>query len=89
MKHRITFKTSSLNLNLGRTSALLVPLAVAFAGCAHAQTPAYKDPRAPLETRVADLMSRLTDDEKISLLGGHRVHHQTDSAFGRAARCDG
>ena len=51
-------------------SATIVALVVALAVPATAQTPAYQDPRAPLETRVADLMSRLTDDEKISLLSG-------------------
>jgi beta-glucosidase len=32
--------------------------------------PAYKNPGAPLEQRVDDLFSRLTQDEKLSLLGG-------------------
>ena len=53
---------------------LLLPaitlLTLAAPGLAQAQTPAYQDARAPLEARVADLMSRLTDDEKISLLSG-------------------
>ena len=51
---------------------ILLPLLAlpALAITAHAQTPTYKDAKAPLETRVADLMSRLTDDEKISLLSG-------------------
>lgn len=49
---------------------ILVALLVGLTMVAHAQTPTYKDARAPLETRVADLMSRLTDDEKISLLSG-------------------
>ncbi|WP_170065502.1 beta-glucosidase [Abditibacterium utsteinense] len=35
-----------------------------------AQTLIYQDSKAPLEARVADLMSRLTDDEKITLLAG-------------------
>ncbi len=33
-------------------------------------TDVYKDPTAPLETRVDDLFSRLTTDEKIKMLGG-------------------
>ncbi len=53
-----------------RTLALVLPLTLGFVGCAEAQTPIYQDAKAPLETRVADLMSRLTDDEKISLLSG-------------------
>ncbi len=32
--------------------------------------PLYKDPRAPLDTRVEDLLRRLTLDEKIALMGG-------------------
>ena len=48
----------------------LLALAVPGLAQAQAQTPAYQNPKAPLETRVADLMSRLTDDEKISLLAG-------------------
>ncbi len=36
-----------------------------------AQTgPVYMDPHAPLEQRVDDLFGRLTEDEKLSLLGG-------------------
>lgn len=30
----------------------------------------YKDPKAPLEQRVDDLLARLTQDEKVSMLGG-------------------
>ena len=56
--------------NFKRALALALPLTLGFAACAHAQTPTYKNPAAPLETRVADLMSRLTQDEKISLLAG-------------------
>lgn len=33
-------------------------------------TAPYQDPRTPLETRVDDLFRRLTQDEKLSLLGG-------------------
>ena len=56
-------------MNFNSTKFLLPQLALlSLASCAHAQT--YKDAKAPLETRVADLMSRLTDDEKISLLSG-------------------
>jgi beta-glucosidase len=35
-----------------------------------ADVPLYKDAYAPLEQRVDDLFSRLTQDEKLSLLGG-------------------
>ena len=57
-----------------KTKIFLLPsitlLALTVPGLAQTQTPTYKDAKAPLETRVADLMSRLTDDEKISLLAG-------------------
>jgi beta-glucosidase len=35
-----------------------------------AEIPVYKQPAAPLEKRVDDLFGRLTQDEKLSLLGG-------------------
>jgi beta-glucosidase len=34
------------------------------------ETPLYKDVQAPLEQRVTDLLGRLTQDEKLLLLGG-------------------
>ena len=34
------------------------------------ETPTYRDVRAPLEARVEDLFGRLTQEEKLSLLGG-------------------
>ncbi len=49
-------------------------LSFLFAVTATAQTPdpkpAYQDPSAPVEARVADLLPRLSTDEKIHLLGG-------------------
>ena len=64
-------------MNLNSAKFLLPQFAlVTFIGSAHAQTPpvaqtpTYQNAKAPLEARVADLMSRLTDDEKISLLSG-------------------
>ena len=35
----------------------------------------YKDPKAPVEKRVDDLLSRLTQEEKIKLLGGASLFH--------------
>ena len=35
-----------------------------------AEAPLYQDPKAPLEQRVDDLFGRLTQDEKLALLGG-------------------
>jgi beta-glucosidase len=50
---------------------ITVALLLAIAVPALAQsTPTYKDPSAPLETRVNDLFSQLTPDEKLSLLSG-------------------
>ncbi|WP_353566063.1 glycoside hydrolase family 3 C-terminal domain-containing protein [Haloferula sargassicola] len=43
-------------------------VSLASTGIAPAQT--YKDSKAPLEERVEDLFSRLTPDEKLSLLSG-------------------
>ncbi len=54
-------------LNLSRVA---VGLATAFsiavsAQSALAEVPVYKDPSQPVEVRVADLLSRMTLDEKI------------------------
>ncbi len=48
---------------------VVVPLLVTAQQGAGLQKPAYLDPSAPLETRVDDLIGRLTLAEKISLLG--------------------
>ena len=51
-------------------AVVVVPLLVtAQQGAGLPQKPAYLDPSAPLETRVDDLIGRLTLAEKISLLG--------------------
>ncbi|MFI5336441.1 MAG: glycoside hydrolase family 3 C-terminal domain-containing protein [Opitutales bacterium] len=42
------------------------------AAAAESPAPAYRDPRAPVETRVADLLGRLTLEEKFSLITGDR-----------------
>ena len=49
---------------------LAAGLALMAGAPAWAQTEPYRDSKAPLETRVNDLMGRLTSDEKISLLSG-------------------
>jgi beta-glucosidase len=53
------------------TLAVAVPLVVSaqLMAVTSSQQPAYLDPSAPLETRVDDLIARLTLAEKISLLG--------------------
>lgn len=50
--------------------AILFVLGALPLGARAKTTPLYKDPHAPLEKRVDDLFSRLTPDEKISLLSG-------------------
>ncbi len=55
----------------------LCALLVTAAGPLRAQTadgavPAYKNPASPVETRVEDLLTRLTLDEKIRLLSGDK-----------------
>ena len=47
---------------------VLLCLVVSLNGIAHAQTPPYLNESLPTEERVADLLSRMTVDEKISLL---------------------
>lgn len=53
--------------------------------------PAYKDPQAPLEARVQDLLSRLTFGEKLLLLGGTGFGTQPIERLGIPAMgmCDG
>jgi beta-glucosidase len=41
-----------------------------LAGVRADEPPAYKNPRAPMETRVADLLGRMTLEEKVAQLGG-------------------
>ena len=53
-----------------RNTLLILPMLVAAALPVAAQTLPYQNRQAPLETRVDDLMNRLTRDEKITLLAG-------------------
>jgi beta-glucosidase len=55
-----------------RTSIPAIILAIVLAGTnVLAQAPdRYKDPKAPVEDRVKDLLSRMTLEEKIDMLGG-------------------
>lgn len=53
------------------TLATAAGSAAAFAAPA-SELPAYRDATAPVELRVADLLGRLTPDEKLALLGGDR-----------------
>jgi beta-glucosidase len=47
----------------------LLALAMAPAFCFAQQTPLYKDATQPLDIRINDLISKLTPEEKVSLLG--------------------
>ena len=38
----------------------------------------YKNPKLPVEKRVEDLLSRMSLEEKIDLLGGHRICNETE-----------
>jgi beta-glucosidase len=49
---------------------LLVLVTLCASVGAQEQQPVYKDTKAPVEARVADLLQRLTLDEKLDLLGG-------------------
>ena len=61
---------ASRSATLQKRFLLSAPLLMLLAVPTNAQTPAYQNPQAPLETRVSDLMNRMTPDEKISLLAG-------------------
>jgi len=47
-------------------SAKFVALAAAVAHVVHAAPPLYKDPKAPIEARVEDLLKRMTLEEKVA-----------------------
>ncbi len=50
-----------------RTSILTIALTAMAASASQAETPAYLNPNAPLETRVEDALSRMTLEEKVAL----------------------
>src|SRR5215471_3430021 len=53
-----------------RISLCCSALVLLFSAAALAQTPAYRDARLPVEQRVADLLSRMTLEEKVAQLEG-------------------
>lgn len=57
-------------MKLTHGAAITLTLAVAAPAGSQEAAPVYRDAKAPLEARVADLMARLTLDEKILLLAG-------------------
>src|SRR5205085_1304421 len=71
-------------------AALVVPALAAFAPRTSSQAtpPDYKNPRLPVERRVADLLSRMTLEEKVAQLvclwgGRPQVKPQTDFSTDR------
>lgn len=57
--------------NLLSNGLVLVQLFAALALGKPSQTPLYKDPKAPVEKRVKDLLSRMTiEDKKAQLMQG-------------------
>lgn len=59
-----------LNLNALRAAIAIIALLAATSGCRAQTVPIYKDAKAPLEARVSDLFSRMTQDEKLGFLTG-------------------
>src|SRR5689334_21565694 len=70
MKHlaRTRVRTASHRAALATTALMLAALALPTASEAQARrdTPLYKNPSAPVEQRVEDLLSRMTQEEKIA-----------------------
>lgn len=60
-------------------------LATGFAGVANAQV--YKDPNAPIEARVEDLLSRMTIQQKCKQMAG-MITSQEDPMFGTPSDTD-
>ena len=61
-------KTFFVRPGVWMTAALLCVLAFATRASTQRQTPAYKDARLPVEQRVADLLGRMTLEEKVTQL---------------------
>ncbi|MDD2772481.1 MAG: glycoside hydrolase family 3 C-terminal domain-containing protein [Elusimicrobiales bacterium] len=49
---------------------LILTLLIALPSAVFASEPVYKDPSAPVEARVTDLLGRMTLDEKIDMISG-------------------
>jgi beta-glucosidase len=62
----IAMSRTSFRKSAFRNGVCLLPVALALAGAAFAQQPAYRDTSKSFEERAADLVSRMTLDEKIS-----------------------
>ena len=62
----VALTTYKNKTTLMKKTILLLGLALAFASCANDSTLVYKDPTAPLEKRLDDLLDRMTIDEMIA-----------------------
>jgi beta-xylosidase len=58
-------------------AAILVSL-MCVAASAQEATPDYKNPKLPPEQRAADLLKRMTLEEKVEQISGHRKQHVLD-----------
>ncbi len=63
-------------------AAILAVVAALLAGCRGAGTAVYKDPRAAVEKRVEDLLSRMSPEEKADLLSGNTFETQSNQRLG-------
>ena len=57
-----------MHLTTARTAAAILGIAWTFGASAQDETPIYKDPSQPVDARVADLLSRMTLEEKVAQL---------------------
>ena len=67
-----------------RLTKVVVPALLALTSSVAASTPLYKNPKAPVEARVADLLSRMTMEDKVGqIMQGDMSNwmNQTTGAF--------
>ena len=63
-----------------RNFLVAVMVSVMFvAASAQEATPDYKNPKLPPEQRAADLLKRMTLEEKVEQISGHRKQHVLDT----------
>lgn len=60
---------------------IIISLAIISLCCQAAPTEAYKNPSLPIETRVEDLLGRMTLQEKIMQLQNRSINHNLDGTF--------
>jgi beta-glucosidase len=60
----------NLHRELCGTSAIVLLAALALAGCSGLRSAPYKNAQLPVEQRVDDLLSRMTQDEKLDMVSG-------------------